>query len=192
VKVSFIGRLESRKGVDVVMEIAPALLAEHPRVHLEFIGNDSIPAEGGRTWRERFEARPGFAAMKDRVTFRGEVGDDELREAYRSADIVLAPSRFESFGLVHLEAGMYGKPVVGSRVGGMVEVVDDGVTGLLAEPGDAQSLLQAVRKLVADPLLRERMGRAARQRYLQRFTPERMADGVAAMFTALAAQRGEG
>jgi hypothetical protein len=185
-RICFVGRLESRKGVDVVMEIAPALLREHPGVRLEFVGNDRIRGDDGRTWRERFEAQPDFAAIQDRVAFRGEVSDEGLREAYRAADIILAPSRFESFGLVHLEAGMYGKPVVGCRIGGMVEVVDDGVTGILAEPGDAQSLLQAVGRLVADPALRERMGRAARSRYLEKFTPERMADGVAAMFATLA------
>jgi hypothetical protein len=190
-KVSFVGRLESRKGVDLVMEIAPVLLRDHPGVRLEFVGNDKIAGDDGRTWRQRFEARPEFAAIRDRVVFRGEVSDEGLRDAYREADIVLAPSRFESFGLVHLEAGMYGKPVIGGRIGGMVEVVEDNVTGLLAEPGDAQSLLQAVGRLASDPQLREQMGRAARARYLAKFTPERMAEGVAAMFATLAARRGD-
>lgn len=186
--VCFVGRLESRKGVDVVMEMAPALLQEHPDVRLEFVGNDKLPSDDGRAWRERFEQQTGFAAIRDRVAFRGEVDDDGLRAAYRAADIIVAPSRFESFGLVHLEAGMYGKPVVGCRVGGMVEVIEDGVTGLLAAPGDARSLLEAVSRLVTDVQLRERMGRAARERYLERFTPQRMADGVAGMIRELAAK----
>jgi len=188
-RICFVGRLESRKGVDVVMKIAPALLREHPGVRLEFVGNDKITADDGRTWRARFEAQPEFASIRDRVDFRGELSDEGLREAYRSADIVLAPSRFESFGLVHLEAGMYGKPVVGCRIGGMVEVVEDGVTGILAEPGDAESLLQSLRRLVQDPALRERIGQAARRRYVERFTPERMTDGVVAIFTELSQRR---
>jgi glycosyltransferase involved in cell wall biosynthesis len=52
----------------------------------------------------------------------------------------VAPSRYESFGLVFLEARMFGKPVIGCRAGGMIEVIEEGVTGLLAEPGDAASL----------------------------------------------------
>jgi len=189
VRACFVGRLESRKGVDLVMEIAPALLREHAGVHLEFVGNDTIAADDGRTWRQRFESHPGFAGIRDRVVFHGEMSDEGLRDAYRGADIVLAPSRFESFGLVHLEAGMYGKPVVGGRIGGMMEVVEDGVTGILAEPGDAQSLRAALDRLLADPQLRERMGRAGRQRYLERFTPDRMTDGVVAMFHDLSARR---
>lgn len=63
---------------------------------------------------------------------------------------MVAPSRFESFGLVHLEAMMFGKPVVGCRIGGMKEVVQHDATGLLAEPGDADSLSNALRRLLED------------------------------------------
>jgi glycosyltransferase involved in cell wall biosynthesis/GT2 family glycosyltransferase len=188
ITICFVGRLESRKGVDVVMEMAPGLLRDHPEARLEFVGNDKLPGEDGRTWRERFEKQPGFEAIRDRVTFRGEVSDEGLRAAYRAADIVLAPSRFESFGLVHLEAAMYGKPVIGGRVGGMVEVIDDGVTGLLADPGDAGSLRAAVERLLADASLRLALGEAARQRYVERFTPQSMADGVAALIGEVAAR----
>ena len=189
VRICFIGRLESRKGVDVVMQVAPTLLREHPGVRLEFVGNDQIASDDGRPWREGFEATPEFDSIRGQVTFHGEVSEERLRQAYRDADIILAPSRFESFGLVHLEAAMYGKPVIGCRAGGMVEVVQDGVTGLLALPGDAPSLLDALRKLVAARELRQDMGRAARRRYLERFTPEHMAASVARMFEQVAARR---
>jgi hypothetical protein len=191
VRLVFIGRLELRKGVDVVMDIAPIVLREHPEVLLEFFGNDRLPGEDGRTWRERFESLSEFAGLRDRVVFHGEVSDERLRQAYAQADVILAPSRFESFGLVHLEGAMYGKPVVGSRSGGMVEVIEDGVTGMLPEPGNARSLSLALRRLLADAALRERMGRAARRRYLEKFTSERMAADVARMFAEVSARRGE-
>lgn len=187
-RVCFVGRLESRKGVDVLMQIAPELLRRYPRVRLEFIGNDTIAGADGRTWRQWFESLPAFQSLRDRIAFRGEVTEDELRGVYRAADIVVAPSRFESFGLVHLEAAMYGKPVVGGRAGGMVEVVEDGITGMLAEPGDPGSLLAAISALVEDEARRERMGQAARRRYVETFTPERMADGVSHMFASLASR----
>jgi glycosyltransferase involved in cell wall biosynthesis/GT2 family glycosyltransferase len=186
VEIAFIGRLELRKGIDVVLDVAPTLLREHPHVRLSFFGNDAGAGPDGRRWLERFESLPDFPALRERIAFHGEVSDERLRQAYAESDIVLAPSRFESFGLVHLEAAMFGKPVIGCRVGGMVEVVDDEVTGLLAQPGDAPSLLEALRRLVQDPGLRDRLGRAARDKYLRSFTPERMAGEVADMFARVA------
>jgi glycogen synthase len=112
------------------------------------------------------------------VIFHGEVDEARLRGFYRAADIVLAPSRFESFGLVHLEAMMYGKPVIGCRIGGMLEVIDDGVTGLLAEPGDPHSLFACIERLLKNPELRRQLGETARCRYLARFTAEQMSAGV--------------
>ena len=91
-------------------------------------------------------------------------------------DIFVAPSRYESFGLVFLEAMMFGKPVVGCRAGGMTEVVEENVTGLLAEPGDPASLEAALDVLLRDPAMREAMGRAARERYLAHFTREKLTD----------------
>jgi hypothetical protein len=125
-----------------------------------------------------FEADFAMSPVLDRVAFHGEVNEARLRGFYRAADVVLAPSRFESFGLVHLESMLYGKPVVGCRVGGMVEVIDDGVTGLLAEPGDPGSLLATIERLLANPELRRKFGDAARESYVSRFTVNQMALGV--------------
>jgi glycogen(starch) synthase len=74
------------------------------------------------------------------VIFAGEVADSELEAQLERCEVFVAPSRYESFGLVFLEAMMFGKAVVGCRAGGMMEVIDEGVTGLLAEPGDSNSL----------------------------------------------------
>jgi glycosyltransferase involved in cell wall biosynthesis len=179
IRLCFIGRLESRKGIDVVLRIVPEMLARHPDVWLDIVGNDRIASPDGRTWREVFEADCQTAAVRERVFFHGEVDDSRLRGFYRAADIVLAPSRFESFGLVHLEAMMHGKPVLGCRAGGMTEVIDDGISGLLAEPGDADSLFACLERLIENPELRRQLGQAGRAAYLERFTAEQMASGVA-------------
>lgn len=177
-RLCYIGRLESRKGIDVLFRIVPEILARFPQVRLDFVGNDRIPSPDGRTWRETFEADPATASVRDRVAFHGEVDEARLRGFYRAADVVLAPSRFESFGLVHLEGMMYGKPVIGCRSGGMVEVIEDGVSGLLAEPGDADSLMACIERLLENPSLRRQLGEAARAAYLARFTAKQMAAGV--------------
>jgi glycogen(starch) synthase len=178
IRLCYIGRLESRKSIDVVLRIVPQLLTCFPQVWLDFVGNDRIPSPDGRTWREAFEADPATASVRDRVAFHGEVTEAQLRGFYRAADVVLAPSRFESFGLVHLESMMYGKPVIGCRSGGMVEVIEDAVSGLLAEPGDAESLMACIKRLLEDPGLRRQLGEAARAAYLARFTAKLMAAGV--------------
>jgi glycogen synthase len=188
-RLLFVGRLELRKGIDVLLRVARRLLRSQPNLHLDLVGDDSITGPDDLTWRESFEADPETAPFRACVTFHGKVSEEALRGFYRSCDIFVAPSRFESFGLTLLEAMTFGKPVVGCRAGGMVEVVADGVSGLLAEPGDADSLEACVKQLVSDPGLRERMGAAARSRYEAHFTLECMADGVTAFLQRLTARR---
>ena len=106
------------------------------------------------------------------------MAEERLRGFYRACDILVTPSRFESFGLMLVEGMMFGKPVIGCRAGGMVEVVEDGMSGLLAEPGDVDSLTACLERLIADAALRARLGAAARARYEAAFTAERMVNDV--------------
>jgi glycosyltransferase involved in cell wall biosynthesis/GT2 family glycosyltransferase len=175
VRVAFVGRLEPRKGIDVLMRIVPDLLDRYAKLWLDIVGYDLIAGPSGRTWREVFEAHLGGHPGRDRVAFHGAVSEERLRGFYRTSDIVLAPSRFESFGLVHLEAMMFGRAVVGCRIGGMPEVITDGRTGLLAQPGDETSLRDCLDRLLENPELRQRLGKAGRGEYLARFGAERMA-----------------
>jgi glycosyltransferase involved in cell wall biosynthesis len=100
--------------------------------------------------------------------------DDEhaVTLAYNVADVVLVPSQAEAFGLVALEAQACGVPVVGFRVGGIAEIVRDGVTGLLAEDGDVDGLVERVERLLDDGELRARMGENARRVVLEEYTVE--------------------
>jgi len=178
VRLCFIGRLESRKGADVFLSLVPDLLVQYPDLHIDLVGNDGIPGPDGITFRVGFErANPGLAG-DPRLCFHGEVEDERLRGFYSAADIIVAPSRFESFGLVHLEAMMHGKPVIGCDIGGMPEVIEAGVTGLLAIPDDPQSLRRCIETLIEDGDLRARMGAAGRATYLNKFSARRMAEGV--------------
>ena len=181
-RLIYIGRLEARKGIDILLQIAPELLEQYPNLQIDIVGNDKIPSSTGRSYREMFEDSHPQWRGSDRLVFHGEVSEQNLRSFYRQADIVVAPSRFESFGLVHLEAMMFGKPVVGCRIGGMKEVVQHDATGLLAEPGDADSLSNALRRLLEDEALRAAFAQRSRAVFEAKFTVPAMAARVLESF----------
>lgn len=182
-RILFVGRLEARKGIDVLLEAALPVLARFPTAQLDIVGNATLPGPGGPPYRAAFLADPRTAAIRPRVVFHGEVDDAALRGFYAACDLFVAPSRFESFGLVFVEAMMFAKPTIGCRIGGMPEVIAEGETGLLAEPGNPAALADALTRLLADDALRTAMGRAGRARYDRLFTPRRMAEGVVAAFS---------
>jgi glycosyltransferase involved in cell wall biosynthesis len=113
------------------------------------------------------------------VHFLGAVSEEELSHFYRQASVfLLTPQQeglhFEGFGLVYLEAGAYGLPVVATRSGGVPDAVQDGVTGFLAEPDDVEGLAGALVRLLGDTELSRRMGRANR-RWAETLTWEKCA-----------------
>jgi hypothetical protein len=181
VDVLFAGRLEGRKGIDTLLEVVPSLCLAYPQARFILIGEDrSLP--DGSTRVSSFRARHKGAPFQERVIFAGKVPDKELENYLAQCDIFVSPSIYESFGLVFLEAMMFGKPVVGCRAGGMKEVIEDGVTGLLAEPGDAASLRRALASLLEDPAKREAFGKAGRERYLRQYTREHLTDRTLAFY----------
>jgi glycosyltransferase involved in cell wall biosynthesis len=112
----------------------------------------------------------------------GFVPHDELGDLYDRAAVVVCPSYREGLPLCVLEAMAHGKPVVASAVGGIPELVEDGVTGFLVEPGDVAGLRTAVERLLADPMLRRRLGRAARARVAERCSWERVTAATVAAY----------
>src|SRR2546425_4595012 len=102
--------------------------------------------------------------VERQIIFTGALPRDEVIQAYASADIFVLPSLFEPFGIVLLEAMAAGLPVVASAVGGIVDVVADGKTGLLVPPGKPLALAAGLEQLVSDSSLRARMAGEARRR----------------------------
>ncbi len=148
------------------------------------VGTDGTPNNDGAFALDLRAARARFG-IADRVHFLGFRSDvGRLMEA---SDVFAMPSTQEPFGLVFLEAMAAGVPVLGERSGGTVEVVVDGVTGLLADPGDIAGLTEHLRRLLDDPELRRRMGAAGRRHAAERFGADRMAADVAAVYDALRA-----
>ncbi|MEQ3629164.1 MAG: glycosyltransferase [Hyphomonas sp.] len=175
--VLFVGRLEPRKGIDVLLDAIPLALRQMPNIQFRIIGDDSLIIPGSsRTYRERFETDPTAEAFRTGVTFEGKVDDNTLQTAYAECDIFVAPSRFESFGLIYLEAMRAGKPVIGCRTGGIPEIVADYENGFLIRPGNVPELVDAIVQLAKSSDLRRKFGEAGLARFMKEFTSKRMAD----------------
>ncbi|RLF06421.1 MAG: hypothetical protein DRK00_01640 [Thermoprotei archaeon] len=154
--VFFAGRHVYEKGVDVLLEAARIILSRRRDVKFVIAGDG--PMRLHLMW---LASRYGLG---DKVFFTGRLRDDELYRAYKLADIVVIPSRYEPFGIVALEAMASGKPVVASNVGGLSEVVVNGETGLLVPPEDPEALARAIEELLENPRLAEEMGVRGRRR----------------------------
>ena len=139
---------------------------------------------------ELVEAADGFplvivgdGPLRDRVPgARGFVPHDELELLYGRAAIIAVPSYREGFGVVCAEAMAQGRPVVASAVGGLLDLVVDGETGVHVPPGDVPALRAALERLLADRSLRERMGEAARARVRERFSWDAVTDATVAAY----------
>jgi phosphatidylinositol alpha-1,6-mannosyltransferase len=167
-----IGRLVARKGLDHLLEALQGFSGRE-RWRLVVAGfGDSSP----------YEASARALGIADRVTFRVGVPSEDLVALLQSADLVVLPSRtipergdIEGFGIVFLEAAACGVPVVAGNSGGVVEAVEDGVTGLIVDGNDVPAIRSAMERLLADDDLRARMGGAARARAEKQFGPGRAA-----------------
>lgn len=146
--VLYVGRLSREKDLDQLLE--PLRRLQGYGVRLAFVGY----GPGQEELERAFHGTP--------TVFAGYLGGADLAAAYASADVFAFPSTTETLGLVALESMASGVPVVGADAGGIPFVVDDGRTGYLVPPGDADALTDRLRRLVTDPQLRARMGAAAR------------------------------
>jgi D-inositol-3-phosphate glycosyltransferase len=167
-----VSRLVERKGVGNVV----AALRELPDTELVIAGGAPRErlAEDPEAARLMRIARD--AGVQDRVVFRGRLERHEVPPLLRSADVVVSVPWYEPFGIVPLEAMACGVPVVAAAVGGLIDTVVDGVTGLHVPPRRTDAIVAAVRTLFADPRLRASLGAAGARRVRQLYTWERVAD----------------
>ncbi|MFE1903997.1 glycosyltransferase [Streptomyces gardneri] len=158
----FLGRLAETKGVRLLMAAWDAIAADGGLgVPLVIAGAGPLESEVS-----------AWAAGRDDVRYVGLYDPAQCRRAVAGAVAVVAPSMsLETFGLVVAEAMAAGVPAVAAAHGAFVELVDDGVTGLLHAPGDAASLAARLRRIATDPALNREMGSAARRRYERDFSP---------------------
>lgn len=164
--VGFVGRVSPEKGVNVLIEAAKKLGSIRFRVAGDFIRKPRIIQD----IPSNVECC-GFLQGKDLNIFRQQM-----------RFVVMPSIWFETFGLVLAEAALYGKPVIASRLGAMAEIVDDGVTGLLFEPGNAEDLAEKIRYLWDRPELCRKMGQAGREKALREYSPQRYYERLMAVY----------
>ena len=201
--ILFVGRVSPEKGVHVLLEAFRRVLEDRPNTRLEIVGPlGAAPADFivGSTDDPRVkELDPLYRGdyvdslrkalpdgMADKVSFVGSIPYFELLDRYRAADVFVFPSVWnEPFGLPVVEAMACGVPVVATRSGGIVEIVKDGETGYLVERGNAAELAGAIMKLLRDDARRLAMGKAARQRAVEMFTWERVAEELSHVYAGI-------
>jgi len=161
--ILFIGRLVELKGLAYLIEAA-GLLRVTPRIVVIGIGPE----------RERLEA-----LARDRrvdVDFRNKVPDAELHQAFLTSDVLVLPSIIdargdtEGLGVALLDAMSYGIPAIGTRVGGIPDIIEDGVSGLLVPPADPRALADAIERVARDPAYAQRLADAGRERLRTHFS----------------------
>ncbi len=159
-------RLEKRK-LGRLPEALPIILQRCPQAVFRFVGSDGID-ESGRSWRERLsQCVP--PDQRSRIVFE-EAPREEMAQKYRQAAVAVMASRWENFPYALLEAMACGTPVVATRAGGLPEMVDDGVNGILVAPEDGGALADSVCTLLENQELQVRMGRNARRLVEERFS----------------------
>lgn len=169
VRLLFLGRLETRKGVAHLVPALQKLLEARDDVAVDLVGA-KVDEDNFRLVSDLCAAHP------ERAVWHGYLEDAEIDALMRRADIFVAPSLYESFGLIYVEAARYSIPSVGFAVGGVPEVVEDGVDGLLVPEADDNALHAAMARLVEDEALRDRLSRAARTSFETKFGYELMAE----------------
>jgi glycosyltransferase involved in cell wall biosynthesis len=192
IRLLFVGRLSPEKGVHVLLDAFKNVVRSYPQARLVLVGPEgsadidfivNISADEQVRRLAAFYGQDYLSQLKrnlppeviDRITFTGFVPHDRLGGYYHDADILINPSLSESFGRSLIEAMAGSIPVIASRAGGMPEIVEDGITGLLVEPNDSALLAKAILRLIGDREMRTRMGQAGRQRAVERYSWGRVA-----------------
>lgn len=167
--VTFIGKLEVRKGVLELARAIPSILRAVPDARFRFVGR-TLLHPGTREPLDFAVRRLAGKAAADRIEFTGAVPYDRIPELLADTAVGVFPSYWEAFGFVCLEAMAAGCGVVGSSAGGMSEIIDHGRNGLLVPPRSPRAIANAVIALLEDPAQRARMGEAARAHVLAAYS----------------------
>jgi phosphatidylinositol alpha-1,6-mannosyltransferase len=173
------------KGVDTLIEVWPQVRRAVPAATLVVVGDG--PDRG------RLERRVEERGIAEAVTFTGRLPDERLMDAYATASLFAMPARHrtgsdaegEGFGLVYVEAGAYGVPVVAGMGGGADEAVEDGVNGLVVDPTDREAIASAIVQVLTDTGLARRLGEGGRRLAETRFSYENFSAGVADLIDEL-------
>jgi glycosyltransferase involved in cell wall biosynthesis len=161
--VLHVGRLDRVKGIEVLAQAIPHVVSQAPQVRFVFVG-------AGDDWQQRLTGMLRADNVAQNVEFTGGIDHETLIDWYHRADIAVVPSlNYESFSYTVAQAMAAGLPVVASRIGGIPETAQDGLSGFLTEPGDHLALAGALSTLLVNPKKSKTMGTAGYQRAKERF-----------------------
>jgi|GEM_PF-698762 len=163
----FVGRLEFEKGADFIAPIVRGVRRALPSVRVTVAGEGRL--------RPALEAWVHAECAPGTVELLGAVDRPRALSVIARSDVLVIPSRYDSYSMVMLEAASLGTPTVAFDVGGLAEFIEHGRSGVLVPPDDVERLTGAVVALLSDPGERRRIGAGARERYLTRGSVERMA-----------------
>ncbi|MDX2217292.1 MAG: glycosyltransferase family 4 protein [Oculatellaceae cyanobacterium bins.114] len=185
--VTFVGRLEKRKGVLDLAQAIPQILKRHPHTQFRFVGASWDSPQPGLDMQRYIERmlRPYLSALE----FTGAVPLDQIHQALAQTDICVLPSIWENFPNVCLEAMAAGRGVIGSMAGGMAEMLDGVNTGRLVPPRHPQGIVETVSELLEHPDRRIELGQKARDRVLSQYSLERLAPLQEASYQRAIARR---
>ncbi|MGQ0811953.1 MAG: glycosyltransferase family 4 protein [Nitrospiraceae bacterium] len=182
--VGYVGRQDRSKGVLVLLEAMQTVWGWNKETFLILAGPQ---AHRDRTVEAAIQTLP--PSQRERVTLIDDFQDHEKASIFDSFDVFVLPSMDESFGIVYLEAWMCQKPVIGARIGSTQCVIEEGVDGLLCNPGDAADLAHQIIRILADRGDRERMGKNGYAKTVSRFTWDKITDVWENLYIELAADK---
>lgn len=180
--IGMCGRFVAEKGFPEFLAAGRSLLEQHPNLHLLAIGHRLTSERAGDTWTPEQTGLPtGHATiLQDR---------DDLPELYACMDVHVLPSHREGFPRVLMEGAASGLPQVATQIRGCRQTIVEGETGFLVPVNAVTELADAIRRLLADAALRERYGRAAREKAEREFDQQRVFEKVAACYRALISKK---
>jgi glycosyltransferase involved in cell wall biosynthesis len=158
-----VGKFDYNKGQHLLIEAFAVIAVEFPKALLHLVGGNGAHLNSLRD----LAAKTGLG---DRIQFFVDIAPEDMPAHFAHADFFAFPSYSEGCGLVLLEAAAFALPIVASRVGGVPELIDDGVTGLLIEAGDTAALVHALRRLMSEPSAAKQLGDRMHQRVRDDFS----------------------
>lgn len=170
--VTFIGRLEVRKGILELAKAISIILKRCPSVKFRLVGAPHVSPKPGLDMEQYLKQR--LQRYGRSIEFVGAVPLDRIGSVLAQTDVCVFPSRWENFPNVCLEAMAAGRGIVGSSAGGMAEMLDGGKAGVLVPPRDPASIAQGAIELLQNPELRMQLGQTARRRVLEQYNRDRI------------------
>ncbi|RMG95920.1 MAG: glycosyltransferase family 1 protein [Chloroflexi bacterium] len=176
--IAFVGQQVPHKGIDLIMQAMPAIWQNHPNACLLIAGAQTTFSATIQQWHNHLPPE-----QHQRVAILNNFPEEQKPDIFAAADMLVFPSGHESFGIVFLEAWAAQKPVIGSRIGAIPTVVDEGKDGLLTTHRDLNELIRAINTLLSNPALRHELGTNGYHKVRTHYTWDIVADKFRQVYT---------